>query len=92
MIVTPHSTPSFSVDVGRPSILNEHDLQTWKAIHKWVKTSDTPVVVSPAFRVVDNFIDRGQFYQGGGYRYMFWFSKKEDKDVFVEKVRELLQL
>jgi hypothetical protein len=88
MITQLGSKPTFTVDLGRPTILNEQALKRWSQIHTWVRTSNTPVAITPAFGVVDSFITRNEYYQGAGYRYMFGFRTKEDRDAFVAIVEK----
>ena len=88
MITQSHNKPQFTVNIGRPSILNEQALKRWNQIHKWVKTSQTPIRVSQAFYHVDRFITRNEFYQGAGYEYVFGFNTSQDRDAFLEAVNE----
>lgn len=77
----------FTVDLGRPSIVNEQALKRYKQIHDWVKTSNTPVGVLRLFYIVDNRLTRDEFFQGGN-DYRFGFKTAQDRDAFLAAVEQ----
>lgn len=80
MIVAEGPFPFFSI--GRLDISSEQDVNKWKQIHEWVKTSGTPVGVLRAFHFIDDTIMRDEFFKGGQYH--FGFKTDHDKDTFIE--------
>jgi hypothetical protein len=88
MITNLGSRPTFTVDLGRPTILNEQALKRWSQIHTWVRTSATPVAITPTFNLVDKYLVRSEYFQGNTSHYMFGFATKEGRDAFVAMVEK----
>lgn len=89
MIIKTNVIPPFSVNVGRPVFLNEEQIAQWKKIHKYVKSSNTPVVVNSSFPRVENALNSGSYYQGNSNTYNFWFNTANDKNEFVAFVENI---
>jgi hypothetical protein len=81
----------FTIDIGRPDIFNDKDREWWRVLHTWIKESTIHIGVSPAFWFVDNIINEGKCYGGGGFKYMFWFESQLEANYFKEVVDELVQ-
>ena len=92
MIVKHDNTDGlFSIDLGRPDIFDDKDREWWRVIHTWIKESTIEIGVSPVFWYVDNIINEGTCYGGGGYKYMFWFTSQLELNYFKEVIQELLR-
>ena len=88
----------YSLNTSRPSFCGKDDPEDttfykdrimWYALHTWVKESDVPVAVSGAFSFVDELLEEGRGYMGGGMQYRFWFKTEDDMQAFISEAERL---
>ena len=64
--------PNFFVEIGRPDFIIESPIK---------------IMINSIFWVVDDLLNRGKNYSGGGMKYMFWFETQKDLTEFKEKLQ-----
>lgn len=79
----------YSINVGRPDLLEDHEFDVWGSFQYFVRHSDIEIVVNPIFFFIDELINERQGYGGGGFAYTFWFKTLEDTKEFIEYVIEM---
>lgn len=78
-----------AINIGRPDILNEDQMEMWKQFQSYVKITPLRIVVNNAYPFIDGLIMANQYYSGDGHSYTFWLETQEDLNEFVEKLEEI---
>lgn len=76
-------------DIGRPFI-DDSNRKEWLEFHNWILNSDVRIGISSAFHMIYNICENFHEYNGIGYSYTFWFMSEEDKEVFLNKYKEII--
>ena len=79
--------PNFFVEIGRPDFHTKEDRNFYLAIHNFIIESPINIMINSIFWVVDDLLNRGKNYSGGGMKYMFWFETQKDLTEFKEKLQ-----
>ena len=77
------------VDIGRPDFYNDEMRDNYLKLHNFIKNTECNILVNNAFYFVDDLLEQGSGYSGGGMKYMFWLESKEDLQVFTEQIGDI---
>lgn len=84
MIIKQSWKHGYFLDLGRPNLFDEKDFEFWNKVHAYIKNADYNIGTNPAFYTIEEYLETGQKYVGGGFRYEFSFENYEDLKKFEE--------
>jgi hypothetical protein len=82
-------TEYLAINIGRPDIHDNGDMERWTNFQRFIHETDMPIVVNNAFNYIDGLIEANQFYDGGGFAYTFWLENETDMRTFIEQCEKV---
>lgn len=83
---TDNFMPVAEIDLGRPNLLDESKFVYWRNFHAFMKESSIAIRPCAAFVMIEQYLQTGESYAGGGMAYKFWFRSDDERLAFIKSL------